>query len=462
MLTYSINDTKGLSLYEYLYECIRDDIIDGTLSANEKLPSKRTFAKNHGISTVTVENAYGQLTAEGYVYSVPKKGFFVSSLEKQIKKIPFQPVSYEPPASKPENNFIDFISSRTAPESFPFSVWSKLTRQTLSEQEELLLSKPSVEGVWPLREAIAKHLHDFRGINVSPSQIIIGAGTEYLYGLIVQLLGRDKVYGLENPCSNKIRNIYHSLDVPTASLEMDDEGILTEQDILNDTDIIQISPSHHFPTGVVTSIGRRYNLLAWANKSDERYIIEDDYDSEFRLQGKPIPSLFSIDACEKVIYFNTFSKTLASTIRISYMVLPPHLLEKFKEKLGFYSCTVSNFEQYTLATFINEGYLERHINRMRIQYKAIRDQLINQIKTSWLADYVHISQENAGLHFLLIIESDMDDYALKKKAADMGIAVSFLSDYYDKTDSFPAYLSDKHVAIINYSGLGNTDIDLML
>lgn len=461
MLTYSITDTKGLSLYEYIYQCIRDDIVDGKLDANEKLPSKRAFAKNHGISTVTVENAYGQLMAEGYIYSMPKKGFFVSAIEKQIKKAPFQPVSYEIPEETPSEEFIDFISSRTATESFPFATWSKIMRQTLSEQEDKLLSKPSVGGVWPLREAIAKHLYDFRGINVSPDQIIIGAGTEYLYGLIVQLLGRDKIYGLENPCSNKIRNIYHSLDVDTVSLQMDGEGILPEQDILKETDVIQISPSHHFPTGVVTSVGRRYSLLGWANESDDRYIIEDDFDSEFRLQGKPIPSLFSIDASEKVIYFNTFSKTLASTIRISYMVLPAHLLERFKEKLGFYSCTVSNFEQYTLAAFINDGCLERHINRMRIQYKTIRDQLINQIRQSWLSDYVSISQENAGLHFLLTIDTDMSDEQLKQKASDMGIAVSFLSDYYDKNEKH-AYLSDKHVAVINYSGLDSNGIDLKL
>lgn len=462
MLTYSLTDTDGLSLYEYIYRCIRDDIIEGKLAPNEKLPSKRTFAKNHDISTVTVENAYGQLMAEGYIYSLPKKGFFVSHIEKQAKAAPVQPAVIKAPVNTDDEPkpLIDFISGRTSPESFPFATWSKIMRATLGEQEEKLLSKPDAGGVFPLRKAIAKHLYDFRGISVSPEQIIVGAGTEYLYGLIVQLLGRDKTYGLENPCSNKIRNIYQSLDVDTVSLQMDDEGILAGQDTLNQADVIQISPSHHFPTGVVTSIGRRYSLLSWANEAEERYIIEDDYDSEFRLQGKPIPSLFSIDACEKVIYFNTFSKTLASTIRISYMVLPAHLLEKFRSTLGFYSCTVSNFEQYTLATFINEGFLERHINRMRIQYKAIRDQLISQIRDSWLAEYVDISQENAGLHFLLTIDTDMSDKMLKQKALDMGIAVSFLSDYY--ADDSPAYLCDKHVAIINYSGLDSDGIDLRL
>lgn len=486
MLTYSFTDTEGLSLYEYIYKCIKEDIIAGKLTANEKLPSKRVFAKNHGISTVTVENAYGQLMAEGYIYSKPKKGFFVSPIENYIEDT----IAKEPYKAESSNNMadsynsrdisgtstdfsdmgndgnqhpvIDFISSRTPAGNFPFATWSKIMRQTLGEQEEKLLSKPSAGGVWPLREAIARHLYDFRGISVNPEQIIVGAGTEYLYGLIVQLLGRDKTYGLENPCSNKIRNIYQSLDVKTMPIEMDDEGILPEQEALKESDVIQISPSHHFPTGVVTSISRRYAILGWANESDDRYIIEDDYDSEFRLQGRPIPSLFSIDTSGKVIYFNTFSKTLASTIRISYMVLPYSLLERFKSALGFYSCTVSNFEQYALATFIMDGYLERHINRMRIQYKAIRDQLIDQIKSSWLAPYISISQENAGLHFLLDIDTDMTDEQLKEKALDMGIAVSFLSDYYDKTATGPAYLSDRHVAVINYSGLDSSGVDLRL
>lgn len=486
MLTYSFTDTEGLSLYEYIYKCIKEDIIAGKLTANEKLPSKRVFAKNHGISTVTVENAYGQLMAEGYIYSEPKKGFFVSPIENYIEdtiaKEPYKAESShimsdlhnswsisstcsdfeDMEDGNDQHPVIDFISSRTPAGNFPFATWSKIMRQTLGEQEEKLLSKPSAGGVWPLREAIARHLYDFRGISVNPEQIIVGAGTEYLYGLIVQLLGRDKTYGLENPCSNKIRNIYQSLDVKTIPIEMDDEGILPEQEGLKESDVIQISPSHHFPTGVVTSISRRYAILGWANESDDRYIIEDDYDSEFRLQGRPIPSLFSIDTSGKVIYFNTFSKTLASTIRISYMVLPYSLLERFKSALGFYSCTVSNFEQYALATFIMDGYLERHINRMRIQYKAIRDQLIDQIKSSWLAPYISISQENAGLHFLLDIDTDMTDEQLKEKALDMGIAVSFLSDYYDKTATGPAYLSDRHVAVINYSGLDSSGVDLRL
>ena len=488
MLTYSFTDTEGLSLYEYIYKCIKEDIITGKLTANEKLPSKRVFAKNHGISTVTVENAYGQLMAEGYIYSEPKKGFFVSPIENYIEDTIIKEPYKSESSSNTQNSHgsqnigrdladsssfynynsddqhpvIDFISSKTPADNFPFATWSKIMRQTLGEQEEKLLSKPSAGGVWPLREAIARHLHDFRGISVHPEQIIVGAGTEYLYGLIVQLLGRDKTYGLENPCSNKIRNIYQSLDVKTMPIEMDDEGILSEQEGLKESDVIQISPSHHFPTGVVTSISRRYAILGWANESDDRYIIEDDYDSEFRLQGRPIPSLFSIDTSGKVIYFNTFSKTLASTIRISYMVLPYSLLERFKSALGFYSCTVSNFEQYALATFIMDGYLERHINRMRIQYKAIRDQLIDQIKSSWLAPYISISQENAGLHFLLDIDTDMTDEQLKEKALDMGIAVSFLSDYYDKTATGPAYLSDRHVAVINYSGLDSSGVDLRL
>lgn len=458
MLTYSLDDKKTESLYEYFYNCIKEDIISGKLSPDEKLPSKRAFANNHGISIVTVENAYGQLMAEGYIYSKPKSGFYVSQIAQPVKN---HEVTYLPKvedAEAYEEGGINLISNHTMPDSFPFSIWAKLMRQMLSEQDSRLLTAPPTGGVMELRLAIARHLHDFRGITCSPEQIIVGAGTEYLYGLIVQLLGRDKVYGLENPGSKKIRNIYQALGVRVAPLDMDQEGICLTAENLTMPDIVQISPSHHFPTGVVTSVGRRYGLLQWANEGDSRYIIEDDYDSEFRLQGKPIPSLCSMDTTDKVIYFNTFTKSLASTIRISYMVLPQHLLDLFYKKLGFYSCTVSNFEQYTLAKFIGDQHFEKHINRMRNYYRSLRDLLIERIRESRLGNGVKITEEDSGLHFLLHIDTKEKDQVLKEKAAACGVKVAFLSDYYsmDYRQIEPKYL---HTAIINYSGLGEDMID---
>ena len=461
MLTYSFNKKKGESLYEYLYNCIKNDILCGNLLPDEKLPSKRAFAANHGISIATVENTYGQLMAEGYIYSKQKSGFYVSPIQGQItaKKIPSDLIKNTNILS--DSHSINLIKNHTNPEHFPFSVWAKLTRQVLNEEHQKLLTTPPPGGVMELRNAIAKHLFDFRGITVSPKQIIIGAGTEYLYGLIVQLLGRDKIYGLENPCSKKIKLIYESLGVKVASLDMDNEGVRLSPDNLTLPDIIQISPSHHFPTGIVTSISRRYGLLEWANESENRYIIEDDYDSEYRLQGRPIPSLFSIDATDKVIYFNTFTKSLASTIRISYMVLPMPLLDIFYKKLSFYACTVSNFEQYTLAKFINAQYFEKHINRMRNHYRDLRDRLINQIGESPLGEISEISEENSGLHFLLHLNTSLSEDELKEKARDKGIVVSFLSDYYSMNFM---KINPDHIktAVINYSGLTENDISIVV
>lgn len=468
MLTYSLDERKNESLYEYLYNCMKEDIINGILQPDEKLPSKRAFARNHGISIVTVENTYGQLMAEGYIYSKPKSGFFVSSIQTQLEPLSTTTELLQAPDYEPVFSGINLVSNHTDISCFPFSVWAKLNRQVLTEQDSGLLTPPPMGGVVELRSAIAKHLHDFRGINVSYEQIIVGAGSEYLYSQIVQLLGRDRIYGLENPCSKKIKNIYQSLGVKITPLSMDDEGVILTPEQLNIPDIIQISPSHHFPTGIVTSVSRRYGLLQWANERDSHYIIEDDYDSEFRLQGKPIPSLFSMDTTDKVIYFNTFTKSLASTIRISYMVLPKKLLEIYKKKLGFYSCTVSNFEQYILASFIKDRHFEKHINRMRNNYRNLRDHLIALFMQSTLASKIKISEENAGLHFLLHIDTRVSDSELKELALKHEISVSFLSDYYSQDfDHFPASTilqintinnNYDHTAIINYSGLNESTL----
>lgn len=457
MRIYSLEERSNESLYEYLYECIKNDILDGTLKPNEKLPSKRSFANNQGISVVTVENTYGQLLAEGYIYSKPKCGFYVSVIENQIQnKEPKIAYNY---AKKDiiDTSLYNLISNKTAMDNFPFSVWAKIMRRLLTEQNDELLTSPPTGGVYSLRVAIAEHLLSFRGIECDPEQIIIGAGTEYLYSLIVQLLGRNQIYGLENPSSQKIRNIYEALGVKTIPLSMDKEGIKLSSENLTLPSIIQISPSHQFPLGLVTSVNRRYGLLDWASERENRYIIEDDYDSEFRLQGRPIPSLFSMDTTEKVIYFNTFTKSLSSTIRISYMILPKPLLEKFKNNLSFYACTVSNFEQYTLAAFIKEGYFDRHINRMRNHYRELRDELTSLLKSSSIGQNISIHEADSGIHFLLKYDGKKTDSELKKLAENNGLKISFVSDYlslgYEPDDN-----RYNNLAIINYSGLNKADI----
>ena len=461
MLTYSFENKGSESLYEYLYKLIKNDILNGSLSPDEKLPSKRALAKHLSISTITVENTYSQLCAEGYLYSVPKSGFYVSDITSRRPISMNKPeriakVSYESP-----KYFADFVNNSTSTDTFPFATWTKLLRETMSENADKLMARSPSAGIMELRSAIADYLYQFRGMLVDPEQIVIGAGTEYLYGLIIQLLGRDKKYAIEDPGYQKIAKIYRANEVSFCHISMDKNGISIEELQQSKADILHISPTHHFPTGIVTPINRRYELLSWANDSAERYIIEDDYDSEFRLQGKPIPSLHSIDSSEKVIYMNTFSKSLTSTIRISYMVLPKSLLERYQKELSFYSCTVSNFEQYTLAKFIEKGYLEKHINRMRNYYRTLRDTLLTCIKNQPGFSKVTILEEDAGLHFLLKVDTSMSDRELIHQASLQGIHISCLSQYFYAptaldTESFslskgPA--QNTHILIINYSGI---------
>lgn len=455
MLAYSFTNLGSDSLYEHLYKCIKSDIIDGILLPNEKLPSKRPFARNLGVSIITVENAYAQLIAEGYVYSIPKKGFYVADVHSLIT---------EHKATLTEENlrlssgnssyYADFANNKTDADNFPFSIWAKLTREVLSEKQTELMVTPPCGGVLELREAIAVHLQDFRNMNVAPEQIVIGAGTEYLYGLLIQLLGFDKVYAVENPGYNKISKIYESHHVPCEYISMDSDGVRIEEMESKKIDVLHLSPSHHFPTGMIVPIGRRYELLGWASKSDKRYLIEDEYDSEFRFVGRQIPTMQSIDVSEKVIYMNTFSKTLASTIRISYMILPPHLAKRFYQNMSFYSCTVSTFEQYTLAAFIREGYFEKHLNRIRNHYHSKRDMVIDAISRSTLGKISTISEADAGLHFLLKIDTSLSDLEVCNKAEECGIRISALSQYYLNIDTYEnASGIPAHIFLINYSSL---------
>ena len=446
MLTYSFSKIGSESLYMYLYKCIREDILTGKITPGTKLPSKRSFAENLGVSVITVENAYAQLVSEGYVYALPKKGFSAANLEKSTA-----PQKKESPRTQmpvPPKYFADFSSSRTDPQNFPFATWAKLMREIISEKSAELMVNAPCGGVFELRCAIAEHLREFRGIDADPNCIVVGAGTEYLYGLLIQLLGFDKVYALEDPGYRKIAQVYESYGVQYRFTPMDKEGIDPKALEKSGADILHISPSHHFPTGIVTPIARRYTLLDWAAQSENRYIIEDDYDSEFRFVGRPIPTLFSIDGGEQVVYLNTFSKTIAPSIRISFMVLPRRLLADFRQKLGFYACTVSAFEQYTLAQFLAGGWYEKHLSRMRKHYRQKRDAVIAAVYKSPLASYAAITEEDAGLHFLLRLDGAPSDETLRREAEQRGIRLAMLSDYYQCPQDAP-----QHVLVVNYTGI---------
>lgn len=437
MLTYELDRSDSEPMYVQIYEKIKNDIEQDKIKAGEKLPSKRSFAAQLGLSVITVENAYNQLIAEGYIRSVPKKGYFA---ERFIKKNTDQPAAGERYVTDSESEGSDAEN-----ELFPFTIWAKLMREELSSNQRQLLTKPPSEGVYELRKAISRHLKQFRNINASPEQIIIGAGTEYLYMLMNLLFGDNYIFAVEEPGYSKIAEIYANYGIKCERLPVLPDGIDTDYLRKIKADIIHISPSHHFPTGVITSISKRYSLLEWASQSPDRFIIEDDYDSEFRLSGKPIPSLYSIDVMDKVIYMNTFSKSLSSTIRISYMVLSPALLQKFREKLGFYSCPVSTFEQYTLARFIDEGYFEKHINRMRVHYKKCRNELFEKMKKYDLFKNSVISGENSGLHCVVRFSTDLSDEELLDKITSLGFRASMIKKYYHD-DEVP----DLHTLIFFY------------
>ncbi len=445
MLTYELKKAPGVPLYEALYRCIREDILSGHLAAGEKLPSKRALCANLKISKITVETAYNQLLAEGYIRSEEKVGYFVEAVEpRKLRSIPLLPAQPEQPRS------IDLTAN--GPVQFPFSVWSRLHREVMLDLGEQLLLPLHNQGLPQLRQAIASHLAQFRGMWVDPENILIGAGTDFLYNLLVQLLGRDKCYAVEEPGYGKIRRIYAAGGVRCISAPMDSQGVMPEQ--LSGAQVLHISPSHHFPTGIITPLSRRQALLAWARERDDRYIIEDDYDSEFRFAAHPMPAMLSLDTAGRVIYMNTFSKTLAPSIRISYMVLPPALMDRFRQELGFYSCTVPSFEQQTLARFLERGHFEKHLNRMRKFYRSRRNRVLTALDRCRFSDKLTVLEENAGLHFLLQVDTALDDGQLIARCEDAGFRVRCLSSYYHG----PVPEEALGQLVINYSGLTDRDL----
>ena len=450
MLTYELKKSPGVPLYEALYRCIRADILSGNLKPGEKLPSKRALAQNLEVSKITVEAAYNQLLSEGYVRAAEKIGYFVEDIpQTTIHTATLPPTSEEQPSVP----VLDLTGSGT--EKFPFSVWSKLQREVMLDYGEKLLLPLHNQGIAPLRQAIADHLHAFRAMNVDPDNILIGAGTDFLYNLLIQLLGRDKTSAVEDPGYGKIHRIYAAGGVACVSIPMDHEGVLPEK--LQGAQVLHLSPAHHFPTGLVTSVARRQELLAWARNCGG-YIIEDDYDSEFRFDAHPKPTMQSLDHSGRVIYMNTFSKSLAPSIRISYMVLPAELMAAFRKNLGFYSCTVSSFEQYTLARFLSRGYFEKHINRMRKYYKMRRDQVVSALNQCAFSDKLTIREEDAGLHFLLKVQTFMTDEELVRYCESRGIRVRALSSYYHL--NVPK--DDEHCLVINYAGLNQEYLEQCL
>ena len=475
MITVNFDERGDRGLCEYLYSSIKNQILQGILRADEKLPSKRSLASHLGISVITVQNAYGQLISEGYIYSIEKKGFFVTDIllgksdsvfgetgngnlwgqGMSVNSVSAADLVDDSKTLAPVNSigesdfFTDFRSNSTSYEKFPFSLWAHTMRKVLNSGDEKLLQRVGVKGIYELRRSIADYLREFRNMNVKPEQLVIGAGTESLYSMVVQLLGQGKVYAVENPGYHKVAGVFKMNGAGTKPVMIDSQGINPAGLEKIKADVVHVSPAHHFPTGIVMPVRRRQELLAWADGAPDRFIIEDDYDSEFRFNGKPLPTLQSADMGGRVIYINSFSKTLAPSFRMSYMVLPENLLPDFDEKFGFYSCPVSAFEQYTLSEFIRDGFYGKHIIRMKNFYRNLRNELIRAMENSRISGKMIIKEEEAGLHFLLSVKSDESSDVIKNKLQKKNINLPLLRDFYYGTPPDDI----ENIFVINYSGI---------
>lgn len=449
MLTYHLDHTAKMPLYEQLYRAIRADIMNGVLAGGDRLPAKRPLAEHLKVSQITVETAYGQLTAEGYLRAVPRSGYFV----QQLDALPCTACAQAAPEKQQEKSEqtadFDFKTNVVDTDCFPFSTWAKLSRAVLTDYDRSLLLAAAPQGVPALREQIRQYLYAFRGISVDTDQIVVGAGSEYLVTLLIQLLGRTRTYAIETPGYPKLTQIFRANDAETAPIPLDDEGLSMEALRQSAASVAYLTPSHHFPLGIVTPAARRASLLRWASESEDRYLIEDDYDSEFRFTSRPIPALKELDHEDRVIYLNTFAKSLAPSLRIGYLVLPRRLLPAYQAKFGGYASTVPVFEQYTLARFLETGSFERHVNRIRIQYKARLESLLDALAQSELRGMYTVSGAEAGLHILLHVENGMDENELIASAAKQGVRVYGLSGYYVDT----AVACPPATVILGYAGI---------
>ena len=436
MLDYNLEQRGEASLYEYVYQQIRDDIVAGRIAAGEHLPSKRAFASHLGISVITIENAYSQLLAEGYICSKPRRGYYACEL-------PEAPVLATAETELDRDSTTSGLNAHDAgeqPEQFaPLSpsaleaarLWQSALRATLtSEDEREIFSPAPAQGTARLRCAIAHHLRGTRGMNVNPDNIVIGAGAQLLDTMLVQLLGADKTYAVEDPGYLRLTRIYQAMGCEVRHVPLDGEGVNLGELLDAGADVLHLMPSHQYPTGLVTSIARRYALLSWAAERPGRYLIEDDFDCEFRLAGKPIPALASIDAAQSVIYTNTFSKSLSSALRLAYMVLPDELMERFRRELGFYASSVSSVDQVALARLLESGDYERHVNRVRVRAREARDGLVALVRKAFPAGEVSIEHADAGLYCTVVAEREAGESSFARALTHSSIPFIDISDCF--------------------------------
>lgn len=448
-----IENKDSIPLYEQIYRYIKTEIRAGRLRAGSRLPSTRTLADNLHVSRSTTQLAYEQLLSEGYIEALPCRGYFVCQIEELVE-VKYHGVPEEKEEKQEENenyNYkVDFSPRGIDLDSFPFNAWRKLSKNTLVDDNKDMFAVGNAQGEYSLRQVIRDYLHSARGVHCRPEQILVGAGSEYLLMLLSQLIGRSTGIALENPTYKQAFRVFESLGHPIFPVSMDEWGMKVKELEKTQARIAYVMPSHQYPTGIVIPIKRRQELLKWAKKQEGRYLIEDDYDSEFRYRGKPIPSLQSSDDRGKVIYIGTFSKAIAPAIRVSYMVLPETLLEVYRRDCSFYSCTVSRIDQRILNEFIRDGYFERHLNKMRMRYRAKHDQLLEGLEP--FQKKFRISGEDAGLHLLLTAKGNVTEKELLDAAAAENVKV------YGMSENMVASAADKATVLLGFGSMDEADM----
>ena len=340
--------------YLKLYEALKDQIIRGAYASGQRLPSKRALAEERGVSVITAQHALDLLSQEGYVTTRERSGTYVS----------FSQESGAYTGSGEKGASLRDGTAAVPENHFPMSVLARHMRRVLSDENIRILERAPSGGSMALRAALSAYLKRAKQIDVPAERIVIGAGAEYLYGLIVTMLGRHRVYAFEHPSYEKIARVYQANDVVVEPLPLGQRGIDTAALQRSEATVLHVTPYRSFPTGITADASKRHEYLRWADRPD-RYMIEDDYSSEFSLSGKPEDTLFAMSTRQNVIYINTFSKTIAPSVRIGYMLLPESLMPLYTERVGFYACAVPVFEQLVLSSLLNSGDFERHIRRIR-------------------------------------------------------------------------------------------------
>lgn len=427
MLTIYLKENSKKPYYEQIYEYIKQEIVEGKLACHTKLPSSRGLAKHLEVSRSTVDNAYAQLQAEGYIEAVAKKGYFVCQIDELIHMVPVvYPAVSKVQQEKPRCEY-DFSPVGADALSFPDTYWRKLTKECVSYDNGTLFQSSEPQGDLAFRKILASYLHQNRGVNCDVDNIIIGAGSQYLMMILLRLLGKDSVIAMENPAFMQTYHTLQSLEHKVIPISLDKYGMCIEELQQSEANVAYVTPSHQYPLGIVMPVSRRTQLLNWANYEPGRYIIEDDYDSEFRYQGKPIPALQSMDNGRNVIYMGSFSKVISPAVRMSYMVLPQVLMDRYRNIFGAFPSTVSRIDQAVMTKFMEEGYYERHLNRLRNRYKMRHDTLIAGLK-KW-GDKVHLSGTNAGSYVVLEWHGMMQEQELYETALQQSVLVYPIKNY---------------------------------